>query len=107
MTWNSTPSCSPAWWIGITFGWSSDAATFDSDDEAAAEGRVVGERGRDQLDGHVPVEREVGRPVDDAHAALARHLVEAVTREDRPEGGIVHMRVLLPPAAAGKRRCAA
>ena len=59
-------------------------------DEAAAEGRVVGERGRDQLDGHVPVEGEVGRPVDDAHAALARHLVEAVTREDRPDGGVVH-----------------
>ena len=75
--------------------------------EAAAEGRVIRERGRDQLDGHVPVEREVGRPVDHAHASLARHLVEAVAREDRPEGGIVHMRVLLPAAAAGKARCEA
>ena len=72
-------------------------------DEAAAEGRVVRQRGRDQLDGDVPVEREVGRPVDDAHATLARHLVEAVTREDRPDGGVVHMRVLLPAAAPGKR----
>ena len=59
-------------------------------DEAAAEGRVARERGRDQLDRHVPVEREVGRPVDDAHTALARDLFEAVTREDRPDGGVVH-----------------
>ena len=40
-------------------------------DEAAAEGRITGERGRDQLDGHVPVEREVGRPVGALSARVA------------------------------------
>ena len=91
----------------MTFGWSSDAATFDSETKRRRKAGSSGERRRDQLDGDVPVEREVGRPVDDAHAALARYLFEAVTSEDRPDGRVVHMRVLLPGAAPGKRRCEA
>ena len=51
--------------------------------EALAEALVLGELGRDQLERDRPLEREVGRAVDDAHAAAADHLLDAVARERR------------------------
>ena len=46
--------------------------------EALAERAIVGELGRDQLQRDGAVERELGRPVDDAHAAAADDAVDPV-----------------------------
>jgi hypothetical protein len=49
--------------------------------EALAEDGVARELGRDQLQGDGPIERELGCPVDDAHASAAENAVDAVARE--------------------------
>ena len=77
----SCPSISPASWIGTTFGCSSEAATRDSRQEALAERHVVGELRREQLQRDVSIEREVVRPVDDAHPAAAHQRLDAIAGE--------------------------
>ena len=49
--------------------------------EALAERAIVRELGRDQLQRDGPVERELGRPVDDPHAAAADDTVDPVAGE--------------------------
>ena len=46
--------------------------------EALAERAIVRQLGRDQLQRDGPVERELGRPVDDPHAAAADDTVDPV-----------------------------
>jgi hypothetical protein len=52
--------------------------------EAPAETRVLGEIGRDHLQGHDVIERQVRGPVDDSHPALAGHALDPVAGEDAP-----------------------
>ena len=51
--------------------------------EAGAEDVVLGHAGRDQLERDAAAEREVGRLVDDGHAAAARQRVDAMAGERR------------------------
>ena len=78
---NSSPSSSPAWWIGTTFGCRSETAIRDSRAEPLAEGVVGGEVGGDHLQRDDVVERQVGRPVDDAHPAAAGDPLDPVAGE--------------------------
>ncbi len=50
--------------------------------EALAEGGIGGAIGRDQLERDRPVEVELDRPVDDAHAAAPRDRLDAEVAED-------------------------
>jgi hypothetical protein len=50
--------------------------------EALAEARVVRALGRDQLERHGTLQHELRRAVDDAHAAAARDLLDAVAGDD-------------------------
>ena len=52
-------------------------------EEAAPEQLVPGQLGRDQLQRHRALEREVGRPVDNAHAAATDHRLDLVAGEAR------------------------
>jgi len=52
--------------------------------EALAEPNVLGELGGKQLQRHVPVEREVARPVHDAHPTAAQQRLDPVARELGP-----------------------
>jgi hypothetical protein len=50
--------------------------------EAVAERRVDRQRGRDRLEGHDAVERQLHGAVDDPHPAAARHALDPVAGED-------------------------
>ena len=52
--------------------------------EPPPESRVGGELGGDHLERHRPSERDVGGPVDHAHAAAADEFVDAVPGELHP-----------------------
>ena len=58
-----------------------DGARFG--EEAADDGRVSGELGVDDLDGHRAIERGVGRAEDDAHTAAPELALQPVLRRER------------------------
>jgi hypothetical protein len=55
-------------------------------EEAGSETLALGQLRRDQLQGDGPLEREVDRPVDNAHAPTRDKRFDAVTAERRPRG---------------------
>ncbi len=65
--------------------------------EAVAEGLVAGELAGDHLQRHRPVERQVGRPVDDPHPATRDQRVEPVAGEGRADGRVVCHTAVIPP----------
>ena len=67
-----------------TFGWRIETAIRDSSPKRLAEALVGGELGRDHLQRDDVVERQVGRPVDDAHPAPAGEPLDPVSGEHRP-----------------------
>ena len=71
MVTNSSPSSSPAWWIATTFGWRIETAIRDSSPKRRRKRSSWASVGRDHLQRDDVIEREVGRLVDDAHAAPA------------------------------------
>ena len=70
--------------------------------EAAAELLVLGELGRDHLQRHLAIERDVARAIDDSHPAAARDVLDHVVGERRPGLELRHSRssVRRPPASA-------
>ena len=52
--------------------------------EALVERAIVRKLGRDQLQRDGPVERELGRPVDDPHAAATDDTVDPIAGQLRP-----------------------
>jgi hypothetical protein len=70
--------------------------------ESSARALVLDAVRRDDLDGHVAVEIELTRPVDDAHAAAPDRLLDATTVELRPGAEHAHVRCIAePPAPRG------
>jgi hypothetical protein len=59
-------------------------------DEPPAESRLVGQPGRDHLDGHDAVEIDVLRPVDDAHAAAAGDGLDALAGDHASDEPLSH-----------------
>ena len=59
-------------------------------DEAPPEARVLRQLGRDQLERDGPLERQVDRRVDDAHATAAEDALDAVAGEHGAEAGVGH-----------------
>src|SRR5438270_529304 len=51
--------------------------------EPGAEGRVVRELGREDLDRHEPLEPEVAGPIDDGHAASADLVLDLILMAQR------------------------
>jgi hypothetical protein len=62
-------------------------------DEALAEARVLGERRRDDLQRHEPIEPELGCAVDDPHSAAPRETLDAVVDEHVAWRELRHMNV--------------
>ena len=65
----------------MTFGWSIEAATFDSRRKRSRKRCVLGVLGPDQLEGDRALERELLRPVDHAHVAEADDVLDAAAGE--------------------------
>jgi len=68
--------------------------------EALTELGVFGQLGGDELQRHDPVERKMGRAVDDAHAAAPGHRLETVAADDGADLELSHARLY-----TGWRRC--
>ena len=72
--------------------------------EAVAEGLVLGELRCQQFEGDSAAKVKVLRPVDDAHAAAADHLLYAIAGEPSANPGLGwHPRRLYTPATCGTR----
>ena len=78
-------------------GWSRDAASLRLADEPLAEAFVLGELGREDLQGDLPLEPVVLREVDDAHAAAAERPLD-------PIAGDLGARLQIDAARADPRR---
>ncbi len=63
-------------------------------EEAAAELLVVGELAGDHLERHRPLQGQLGRPVDDPHAAAGDQRVEPVAAKRRADRGFSHTAVI-------------
>ena len=72
--------------------------------ETLAESRVVGQLGRDDLQGNDVVECQVRRPVDDSHPSPTGNPVDAVAGEDGAFGQLRHVAFIDPTATTARAR---
>ena len=66
--------------------------------EAFPERFVLGELGRNRLDGDRPLQRDLRRSVYDSHPAPPGHRLEAATRDRGPQSEVSHAAVYTGPA---------
>ncbi len=69
--------------------------------EALAEALLVDQLAGDHLQRHGTVERQLRRPVDDAHAAAGDQRVDAVAGEHGADCGVCHAAVIQPRCDEG------
>ena len=103
----SSPFSSPASRIGMTLGWSIEAATFDSRRKRSRKRSSSECSGQDQLERHRALERELLGPVDHPHVSAADHLLHAAPGEDRAGRQLGADRLRVRAAEAEARRAAA
>ena len=98
-------SSSPKSNTGTMLGWLSEAAARASSRNRARKSGSCAELGPQELDGDVPLELRVARPVDRRHAALPEQLEQPVAAaEGAPDlgHGVVVSCAVRAPRGAGR-----